>query len=32
MSVQDAVTSEVFVTEDEIPTRIVIWPGEPDIG
>jgi len=32
MSVQDAVTSEVFVTEDEQITRIVIWPGEPDIG
>ncbi|WP_026942066.1 YcgN family cysteine cluster protein [Hellea balneolensis] len=32
MSVQDAVTSEVFVSEDEQATRIVIWPGEPDIG
>lgn len=32
MSVQDAVTSEVFVSEDEQVTRIVIWPGEPDIG
>lgn len=32
MSVQDAVTSEIFVTEDEQATRIVIWPGEPDIG
>ena len=32
MSVQDAVTSEIFVTEDEQITRIVIWPGEPDIG
>ena len=31
MSVQDAVTSEIFVTEDEQVTRIVIWPGEPDI-
>lgn len=31
MSVQDAVTSEIFVTEDEQITRIVIWPGEPDI-
>ena len=31
MSVQDAVTSEALVEEDEIPTRIVIWPGEPDI-
>jgi len=32
MSVQDAVTSEVFVTEEEQVTRIVIWPGEPDIN
>jgi uncharacterized cysteine cluster protein YcgN (CxxCxxCC family) len=32
MSVQDAVTSEELVTEDEQITRIVIWPGEPDIG
>ena len=32
MSVQNAVTSEIFVTEDEQVTRIVIWPGEPDIG
>jgi len=32
MSVQDAVTSEIFVSEDEQVTRIVIWPGEPDIG
>ena len=32
MSVQDDVTSEELVTEDEIPTRIVIWPGEPEIG
>ena len=31
MSVQDAVTSEIFVTEDEQVTRIVIWPGEPNI-
>lgn len=31
MSVQDAVTSEILVDEDDIPTRIVIWPGEPDI-
>ena len=30
MSVQHAVTSEVLVSEDEIPTRIVIWPGEPE--
>jgi len=32
MSVQEAVTSEVLVKEDDIPTRIVIWPGEPDIN
>lgn len=32
MSVQDAVTSEIFVTEEEQVTRIVIWPGEPDIN
>jgi len=32
MSVQDAVTSEIFVTEEEQVTRIVIWPGEPDIS
>lgn len=32
MSVQDAVTSELLVSEDEQITRIVIWPGEPDIG
>ncbi len=31
MSVQDAVTSEIFVSEEEQATRIVIWPGEPDI-
>jgi uncharacterized cysteine cluster protein YcgN (CxxCxxCC family) len=32
MSVQDAVTSELLVKDNEIQTRIVIWPGEPDIG
>lgn len=32
MSVQDAVTSEVLVSEEEQITRIVIWPGEPDIN
>lgn len=32
MSVQNAVTSELLVSEDEQITRIVIWPGEPDIG
>ncbi|MEP3891496.1 MAG: YcgN family cysteine cluster protein [Hellea sp.] len=31
MSVQGSVTSEIFVSEDEQITRIVIWPGEPDI-
>jgi len=31
MSVMNAVTSEVNVTEDEQARRIVIWPGEPDI-
>ncbi len=31
MSVQNAVTSEVLVKDDDIPTRIVIWPGEPEI-
>lgn len=32
MSVQNAVTSEIFVSEEEQVTRIVIWPGEPDIN
>ena len=32
MSVQDAVTSETLVTEEEQIARIVIWPGEPDIN
>ena len=32
MSVQDAVTSEAVISEDELITRIVIWPGEPDIA
>jgi uncharacterized cysteine cluster protein YcgN (CxxCxxCC family) len=32
MSVQDAVYSEDDIDEDDIPRRIVIWPGEPDIG
>ena len=32
MSVQDAVTSEILVTEEEQITRIVIWPGEPDVN
>ncbi len=31
MSVQDAVISEIHVTEEEQTQRIVIWPGEPDI-
>jgi len=32
MSVQHAVTTETLVKEDDLPHRIVIWPGEPDIG
>lgn len=32
MSVQDAVTCETLVKEDDLPYRLVIWPGEPDIG
>jgi len=32
MSGQDAGTSEVLVSEEEQLRRIVIWPGEPDIG
>ncbi len=32
MSVQHAVVSELLVKEDDHPHRIVIWPGEPDIG
>lgn len=32
MSVQNAVISELAVKEDDHPHRIVIWPGEPDIG
>lgn len=31
MSVKNAVTSEIHVTEDEQIKRIVVWPGEPDI-
>lgn len=31
MSVQNAVTSEAIIEDDEIHTRIVVWPGEPDI-
>lgn len=30
-SVQDKVVSEEGVTEDDLPHRLVIWPGEPDI-
>ena len=30
MSVQEAVISERHVDDDDIPSRIVIWPGEPD--
>ena len=32
MSVQDAVISETLVDEEDLPHRLVIWPGEPDIG
>lgn len=32
MSVQDAVYSEADIEDDDIPSHIVIWPGEPDIG
>lgn len=32
MSVQNAVTCETQVDEDDLPHRIVIWPGEPDVG
>ena len=32
MSVQNAVISELAVDEEDHPHRIVIWPGEPDIG
>ena len=32
MSVQDAVVSEIQVDEEELHHRLVVWPGEPDIG
>ncbi len=32
MSVQNAVVSEIHIDEDDQINRIVIWPGEPDIG
>ena len=32
MSVQNAVISELAIDPEEHPHRIVIWPGEPDIG
>ena len=32
MSVQNAVISELAVDEADHPHRIVIWPGEPNIG
>lgn len=32
MSVQDAVVSEEYIHEDLVPSRVVIWPGEPDFG
>ena len=31
MSVQHAVVCETAVDEDDLPRRLVIWPGEPDI-
>lgn len=30
MSVQNAVVSETHIDEDDLPHRLVIWPGEPD--
>jgi len=30
MSVQNAVISETEIDEDDLPRRLVIWPGEPD--
>lgn len=32
MSVQHAVISETLIAEDELPRRLVIWAGEPDIS
>ena len=32
MSVKDAVVSEEFIDPDDHIHRIVIWPGEPDLG
>jgi len=32
MSVQDAVVSEIMIDEEELHHRLVVWPGEPDIG
>ena len=32
MSVQNAVYSENDIDEEEVPSRIVIWPGEPDFN
>ena len=32
MSVQGAVYSELDIDEDDIPRRIVVWPGEPDLS
>jgi len=31
MSVQNAVVCETVIDEDDLPRRLVIWPGEPDI-
>ena len=30
MSVQNAVVCETHIKEDDLPHRLVIWPGEPD--
>lgn len=30
-SVQHAVVSEELVEDDDLPHRLVVWPGEPDI-
>lgn len=31
MSVQNAVICETVIEEDDLPRRLVIWPGEPDV-
>lgn len=32
MSVQNAVQSETDIDDEDIPSHIVIWPGEPDFN